>query len=126
MLLEGMSVMGGGVVNEDGGIICPTHPRMQPHTTQISRIQQPRRHIPKPMVLSLPVQNLKHTSRRIDSQDRNARETFLDLDGYGADATGIIEYCGRGFWGHCFSRLKDRTKSAGSEDVVQQEEGGGG
>ena len=79
---------------------------MQTHTGQITRIQESCGHVLEIMVLSLAVQDFEHAGRRVDGNDRNVWEAFLDLDGHGADAAGIIKDFGRGTWGHCFGRLR--------------------
>lgn len=79
---------------------------VQTHTSQITRIQESCRHVLEIMVLNLAVQDFKHTGRRVDGENGNVWEAFLDLGGHGADAAGIIKDCGRGTWGYCFGRLR--------------------
>lgn len=79
---------------------------VQTHTGQITRIQESCRHVLEIMVLNLAVQDFKHTGRRVDGENGNVWEAFLDLGGHGADAAGIIKDCGRGTWGYCFGRLR--------------------
>lgn len=79
---------------------------VQTHTLQITCIQEFCRHVLESMMLDLAVQDFKHTGRRVDGENGNVWEAFLDLDGHGTDAAGIIKDCGRGTWGYCFGRLR--------------------